>query len=59
MVGGAIKGGMHVKAQAVMQALDGGVKAVHVVDGRAAHSVVVELFTDVGVGTVIRRGDST
>jgi len=58
MVGGAIKGGMHVKAQAVMQALDGGVKAVHVVDGRAAHSVVVELFTDAGVGTVIRRGES-
>jgi acetylglutamate kinase len=59
MVGGAIKGGMHVKAQAVMQALDGGVKAVHVVDGRTPHSVVVELFTDAGVGTVIRRGDGT
>lgn len=55
LVGGPVKGGMHVKAQAIIQALEGGVQAVHVVDGRAPHSVVVELFTDEGVGTVIRR----
>jgi acetylglutamate kinase len=49
-----VKGGMQVKAQAILTALEGGVKAVHVVDGRAPHSVVVELFTDKGVGTVVR-----
>jgi acetylglutamate kinase len=50
---GAIKGGMHVKAQAVLSALAGGVQAVHIVDGRAPHSIVAELFTDRGVGTLV------
>ena len=44
---------MHVKAQAVLHALAGGVRAVHIVDGRAPHSVVAELFTDRGVGTLV------
>jgi acetylglutamate kinase len=52
-VAGAIKGGMHVKAQAVLSALAGGVQAVHVVDGRAPYSIVAELFTDRGVGTLV------
>jgi len=52
-LGGAIRGGMHVKAQAVLSALAGGVQAVHVVDGRAPHSIVAELFTDRGVGTLV------
>jgi acetylglutamate kinase len=52
-LGGSIKGGMHVKAQAVLQALAGGVRAVHIVDGRAPHSVVAELFTVHGVGTLV------
>jgi acetylglutamate kinase len=52
-LGGAIKGGMHVKAQAVMSALAGGVHAVHIVDGRVPHSIVAELFTDRGVGTLV------
>jgi len=52
-LGKSIKGGMHVKAQAVLQALSGGVRAVHIVDGRAPHSVVAELFTDRGVGTLV------
>jgi acetylglutamate kinase len=51
--GKSVKGGMQVKAQAILRALDGGVEAVHVVDGRELHSVVVELFTDKGVGTLI------
>ncbi len=50
---GAIRGGMHVKAQAVMSALAGGVQAVHVVDGRSPYSIVAELFTDRGVGTLV------
>jgi acetylglutamate kinase len=51
--GRTVKGGMAVKANAILRALDGGVAQVHVVDGRAAHSVVVELFTDKGVGTLV------
>jgi acetylglutamate kinase len=52
-LGKSIKGGMHVKARAVLDALSGGVRAVHIVDGRAPHSVVAELFTDRGVGTLV------
>lgn len=51
--GRAVKGGMQVKANAILRALEGGVEAVHVVDGRAPHSVVVELFTEKGVGTLV------
>jgi acetylglutamate kinase len=51
--GKAVKGGMAVKSKAVLRALEGGVDAVHVVDGREPHSVVVELFTDKGVGTLV------
>jgi acetylglutamate kinase len=50
---GVIKGGMSVKAQAILTALSEGVKAVHIVDGRVPHSVVAELFTDRGVGTLV------
>jgi acetylglutamate kinase len=53
--GRAVKGGMQVKAQAILRAIEGGVEAVHVVDGRAPHSVVVELFTEKGVGTLVTR----
>ena len=48
-----IRGGMMVKTQGVIRALRGGVKAVHIVDGRAPHSIVAELFTDKGVGTLV------
>ena len=51
--GSAVKGGMQVKANAILRALEGGVEAVHVVDGRSPHSVVVELFTDRGAGTLV------
>ena len=54
--GKAVKGGMAVKANAILRALEGGVDQVHVVDGRTPHSVVVELFTDRGVGTLITAG---
>jgi acetylglutamate kinase len=39
----------------VLRALDGGVHAVHIVDGRVPHNLVAELFTDRGVGTLIQR----
>jgi acetylglutamate kinase len=50
---GVIRGGMSVKAQAILTALAQGVKAVHIVDGRVPHSIVAELFTDRGVGTLV------
>jgi len=53
---GAITGGMRYKALAILQALDGGVERVHVLDGRVPHTVIAELFTDSGVGTLVHRG---
>jgi acetylglutamate kinase len=50
---GVIKGGMMVKTQGVLRALKGGVQAVHIVDGRTPHSIVAELFTGKGVGTLV------
>jgi acetylglutamate kinase len=50
---GVIAGGMRVKTQAVARAIGGGVARVHVIDGRTPHSVIAELFTDRGVGTLI------
>jgi acetylglutamate kinase len=51
---GSITGGMASKAHAVLRALAGGVSAVHLIDGRAPHNVIAELFTDTGVGTIVR-----
>jgi len=50
---GAITGGMKWKAQAIFEALAGGVERVHVLDGRQPHSVIAELFTDRGVGSLV------
>lgn len=50
---GAITGGMKWKAHAIITALDGGVDRVHVLDGRQPHTVIAELFTDRGVGSLI------
>jgi acetylglutamate kinase len=52
---GAITGGMKHKARAILRALSGGVERVHVLDGRVPHTVIAELFTDRGVGTLIYR----
>jgi acetylglutamate kinase len=54
---GVITGGMAVKAAAALAALAGGVRAVHVIDGRIPHNLIAELFTDTGVGTLV-RGES-
>jgi acetylglutamate kinase len=53
--GGVVRGGMVAKAKSVLRAIEGGVASVHILDGRAAHSVIAELFTDRGVGTLVRR----
>ncbi len=50
---GAITGGMKWKAQSILTALRGGVARVHVLDGRQPHTVIAELFTDRGVGSLV------
>ncbi len=51
---GVIKAGMIPKVEGCLQALAQGVSAAHIVDGRSPHSLLVELFTDTGMGTMIR-----
>jgi acetylglutamate kinase len=48
---GGIAGGMRPKLEACLQALEGGVPNAHIVDGRTPHSLLLELFTDEGIGT--------
>jgi len=52
---GTIRGGMIPKVECCLHALDGGVSSAHVVDGRVLHAVLLEIFTDGGVGTLIIR----
>jgi acetylglutamate kinase len=49
----AIGGGMRPKLEACVEAVRGGVGAAHIIDGRIPHSLLLELFTDVGIGTKI------
>jgi acetylglutamate kinase len=50
---GGVEGGMRPKLAACVEAIGGGVEAAHIVDGRTSHSVLLELFTDAGIGTKI------
>lgn len=50
---GTISGGMLPKIDACMTALDAGAENVHIIDGRVKHSILLELFTDSGIGTMI------
>jgi acetylglutamate kinase len=52
---GVITGGMIPKMECCMTALREGVRATHVIDGRVPHAVLLEIFTDVGIGTQITR----
>jgi acetylglutamate kinase len=52
---GTISGGMIPKVECCVDALNEGVKKAHIVDGRVQHAVLLEIFTDVGVGTEIRK----
>lgn len=51
---GTIHGGMLPKINCALDAVQSGVKSAHIIDGRVAHAVMVELFTDEGVGTLIK-----
>jgi len=50
---GTIYGGMLPKIQCALDAVHAGVNSAHIIDGRVAHSTLLELFTDEGVGTLI------
>jgi acetylglutamate kinase len=50
---GTIGSGMIPKVQACLDALDGGVAKAHIIDGRTPHALLLELFTDKGIGTEI------
>lgn len=51
---GQIKGGMLPKVQACLQALANRVNRTHILDGRQEHAILLEIFTDHGIGTMIK-----
>jgi acetylglutamate kinase len=51
---GALSGGMRPKMRACVDAIHGGVSYAHIIDGREPHSLLLELFTDAGIGTKVR-----
>jgi acetylglutamate kinase len=50
---GTIQGGMFPKVKCCLKALHGGVRKAHIVDGRLKHTILLEMFTDQGIGTEI------
>ncbi len=50
---GVISGGMIPKVDACIEALRGGVKKAHIIDGRVEHSILLEILTSSGIGTCI------
>ena len=52
---GEISGGMIPKVQCCCRALDQGIGKAHIIDGRVEHAVLLEIFTDVGIGTQILK----
>jgi acetylglutamate kinase len=53
---GIITDAMFPKVEACLTALDAGVRKAHIIDGRMAHSLLLEIYTDRGIGTEIVRG---
>jgi acetylglutamate kinase len=51
---GTIHGGMLPKVNYALDAVNSGVKSAHIIDGRVEHAVLLEVFTDQGVGTLIK-----
>jgi acetylglutamate kinase len=56
MADGTISGGMIPKLETCIAAIEGGVEAAVILDGRVPHALLLEIFTNHGVGTLIRRG---
>ena len=55
---GILSGGMLPKIASCVSALNAGINKVHMIDGRKCHSLLLEIFTDTGIGTQIVRPDS-
>ncbi|HVG82132.1 MAG TPA: acetylglutamate kinase [Methylomirabilota bacterium] len=53
---GTISGGMIPKLETCIEAIEGGLEAAVILDGRVPHALLLEIFTNHGVGTLIRRG---
>jgi acetylglutamate kinase len=49
----SVDGGMRPKLGACVEAISGGVESAHIIDGRRPHSLLLELFTDAGIGTMV------
>lgn len=54
LASGAAEKGMIPKLEACVMAIEGGVERAHLIDGRKPHAIMIELFTDSGIGTMIR-----
>ena len=54
---GVISGGMIPKMQCCVDAINGGVERVHILDGRIPHSILIELLSDRGIGTMLKKED--
>jgi acetylglutamate kinase len=52
---GAIESGMIPKVEACLETLDKGVRKIHIIDGRLRHSLMLEIYTNQGVGTEMIR----
>ena len=50
---GTISGGMLPKIGCALDAVKSGVASAHIIDGRVPHAVLLEIFTDIGIGTLI------
>jgi acetylglutamate kinase len=53
---GSIRGGMIPKVHACVKAVEAGVQNAHIINGNIHHALLLELFTDEGIGTMIVRG---
>ncbi|SHK19736.1 N-acetylglutamate kinase [Desulforamulus aeronauticus DSM 10349] len=51
---GVIQGGMIPKVECCVKAIQGGVNTTHILDGRVPHSILLEVFTDKGIGTMVK-----
>lgn len=54
-----LQGGMLPKVECALNAVKGGVNSAHIIDGRVEHAVLLEIFTDEGVGTLITKAGLT
>ena len=50
---GIVRGGMRPKVECCIRSLAQGVKAAHIIDGRTPHALLLEVFTDAGIGTMV------